>query len=232
MANVIERALADVGVLAEAGFSCVMIENFGDTPYFAERVPPITIAAMSAVAGEIGRASSVSFGINVLRNDGEAAVAIAAATGADLIRINVLSGMMITDQGPIVGRAAEVDRLRTQMAPGLTILADVFVKHAAPPPGMTLEQSAIDTWERAGADALIISGTGTGRPVNPDDLKRVKLAVPDAPIAIGSGVTAETVSEMLELVDSVIVGSALKPGGDPTRPVDRELAHRFIEAAA
>ncbi|HNH39334.1 MAG TPA: BtpA/SgcQ family protein, partial [Microthrixaceae bacterium] len=36
-------------------------------------------------------------GINVLRNDARAALAIAAVTGASFIRVNVLSGVAATD---------------------------------------------------------------------------------------------------------------------------------------
>ncbi|NIW74677.1 MAG: phosphorybosylanthranilate isomerase, partial [Gemmatimonadetes bacterium] len=93
-----------------------------------------------------------------------------AATGARFIRVNVLSGSMFTDQGPIVGRAAEVARLRAALHPDLVVLADVMVKHATPPPGLTIEQAAADLWERSGADGIVVSGTGTGRPLQRADL--------------------------------------------------------------
>ena len=54
-------------------------------------------------------------GINVLRNDAQAAMGIAAASGASFVRVNVLSGAMLTDQGLIEGQAAELLRLRRQL---------------------------------------------------------------------------------------------------------------------
>ena len=118
------------------------------------------------VAGVAGL--GVPVGVNVLRNDALAALGIAAATGARFIRVNVLTGLMYTDQGPITGKAAEVARARSRLAPDVEIWADVLVKHAVAPPGSDIRQMARDTIERGGADALIMSGSGTGEGDNPN----------------------------------------------------------------
>jgi membrane complex biogenesis BtpA family protein len=229
--NVVNRALADAETLASAGFDAVMVENFGDAPFFPDDVPAVTVAAMTRVITEISAAIDLPIGVNVLRNDALSAMSIAAATGAAMIRVNVLSSMMYTDQGPIVGRAAELARLKSAIAPDVMVLADVFVKHATPPPGATIELSAIDAWERSGADALVISGTGTGTSVDLEDLKRVARVVPEAPLVVGSGADAGNVGVLAETVRSVIVGSSLKPNHDVTRPIDQTLAVEFVSAA-
>lgn len=228
---VLERAVGDASVLAEAGFPAVMVENLGDSPYFPDRVPPVTVAAMTEAIGEIQRATGLEVGVNVLRNDAVAALSIAAVTGSSFIRVNVLTGVMFTDQGIISGRAHEVVRLKAALAPRVLILADVHVKHAVPPVGLTLEQAASDTWHRGGADALVVSGESTGRPVDVEALRRVRLACPDAPIVIGSGATPATVGELAKLSDSVIVGSALKVDGRPSAPVDPRRAADMAKAA-
>lgn len=229
--EVIDDAVADAVDLVDAGFDALMIENFGDAPFFADDVPKITVAAMtravSAIAGEV----EVPFGINVLRNDGLAALAIAAATGARFIRINVLSGSMSTDQGPIVGRAAEVARLKAMLAPEVVVLADVFVKHATPPPGLGLERASVDLWERAGADGIVVSGAGTGHPLDRRDLDTVRAAVPDAPLYAGSGATEDTIADILTVCVGAIVGTATKIDGITTNRVDRRRARAIVEAA-
>ncbi len=227
----IDRAVSDAVDLVDAGFDAVMIENFGDAPFFADDVPKITIAAMTRAIAAIAAEIEVPFGVNVLRNDGLGALAVSAATGAHFIRINVLSGSMSTDQGPIVGRAAEVSRLKAALTPDVAILADVMVKHATPPPGLTLEQAAADLWERAGADGIIVSGTGTGQALDRSDLDTVHATVPNAPLYAGSGVTDDTVADILTVCAGVIVGTATKIDGVTTNRVDPVRARAIVEAA-
>lgn len=230
IAAVIERAVSDATTLEAAGFDAVMIENFGDEPFFPDTVPPITVAAMTRVVAEVATGAALPIGVNVLRNDAAAALAVAAATGATMIRVNVLSGVMFTDQGVVEGKAAELARLRKSIAPDVSILADVFVKHAAPPPGLTIEQATVDLWERAGADAIIVSGAGTGQPVSTAELAKVRRAAPGAPILIGSGSDESNVAGLLAIASGVIVGSSLKRSGTDA-PVDLDLAKRFVAAA-
>ncbi len=228
--TVVGAAVADAEVLAEAGFDAVLVENFGDAPFFADDVPRVTIAAMTAAVGAVAGAAGVPVGVNVLRNDALGALAVAAATGAAFIRVNVLAGTMFTDQGPIVGRAAEVARARAAWAPEVAVFADVFVKHAVPPAGLAIDDAARDLAERGGVDALIVSGAATGDPPTPKLAATVREA--GRPVLIGSGVTPATVGDFLAVADGVIVGTSLKPGGDTTRPVDPALAQALVAAAA
>ena len=229
--DTISRAVSDAVSLVDAGFDALMIENFGDAPYFPNDVPKVTIATVTRAVAAVADNVAVPIGVNVLRNDGLGAVAVAAATGARFIRINVLSGSMSTDQGPIDGHAAEVARLKHTLAPGIEVLADVMVKHATPPPGLTLEQAAADLWERAGADGIIVSGAGTGRALDPTDLATVRAAVPGAPLYAGSGVTEDTVADILGVCVGAIVGTATKVDGITTNRVDPERAKAIVKAA-
>ncbi len=228
---VLAAAVADARALEAAGFHALLVENFGDAPFFPDDVPKATVAALTRAVAEVRRAVALPVGVNVLRNDARAALAVAAATGAAFIRVNGLAWSMQTDQGPITGRAAEVLRLRASLGAPVQILADVFVKHALPAPGLTLEQAATGTFERAGADGLIVTGIATGRPASLDDLRRVKAAVPGAPLYAGSGVTAESVAAVLRVADGVIAGTALKRDGMTAAPVDPGRARAFAAAA-
>lgn len=229
--DVIAAAVRDATTLEGAGFDGLMVENYGDVPFFADDVPKVTVAAMTMAVSAVRDATGLPTGVNVLRNDAIAAVAIAAATGASYLRVNVLSGTMYTDQGPIVGRAAEVVRARSRLTPGTAILADVFVKHATPPPGSVLHNAARDLAERAGADAIVVSGSGTGEATDPQDLATVR-AASSLPVYAGSGVTSATIASILRSADGVIVGSAVKVGGRPSNPVDLDLAVDLVRAAA
>ena len=231
IAATINRAVDEARTLARAGFDAVIVENFGDAPFAADSVPRETIAAMSIVVDHVVRSSGVPVGVNVLRNDGLAGLAVAAAAGAAFIRVNVLSGTYATDQGLITGRAHELARQRAALAPGVRIAADVHVKHAVPINQPDIALAAEETAGRGGADILIVSGAATGSPTDMDAVRRVKEALPRVPVWIGSGVTAETVGEYLEIADGVIVGTSLKRGGVTTAPLDAKRVAAFIRAA-
>ncbi|HEY3245387.1 MAG TPA: BtpA/SgcQ family protein [Phycisphaerae bacterium] len=230
-AQIIERAVSDAVTLERAGFAAAIIENFGDIPFFAERIEPGSIAAMAMAAAEVRRATRLVLGINALRNDALAALGIAAATGAAFIRVNVHTGVYATDQGLIEGRAGETLRYRHRLGADIGILADVHVKHAAALYPADIAVAARETAYRGCADALIVTGSATGVPVNLDDLRQVKAAAPDRPVLVGSGASVQTVRLLLEHADGVIVGTAIKHDGQTTGPVNPDLARAFVEAA-
>ncbi|MEZ0311401.1 MAG: BtpA/SgcQ family protein [Myxococcota bacterium] len=231
MTEVVARARADFAALRSAGFRAAMVENFGDSPFYPDRVPAETIAAMSAVITVLrADAPDMQLGVNVLRNDGESAIAIAAACGASFIRVNVLTGAMVTDQGVITARAHAVMRLRARLCPSVRVLADILVKHAEPLAAVRdLQQLVHDTVARAGADALVVSGEGTSRPVDGDRLKDVAAASP-VPVYIGSGFSAQNAAAQLAVAHGAIVGSSIKTTSDPSSPVDPEKARALIAA--
>jgi uncharacterized protein len=232
MDAVIVDAVSDAQALAGAGFPAVMVENFGDAPFFAGRVPAETVAALTVAAMEVQRATDAVIGVNVLRNDARSALGIAAAVGARFIRVNVLTGVMYTDQGPIVGEAAGVARARATLCPDVEVWADVMVKHATPPPGADLARIAEDTVTRGLADVVVVSGPGTGAEPDRDRLAMVAKAVPPGTrVAVGSGASPSNLTELLEIADTVIVGSAIEAGGVAGNRVDPDRAGAFVEVA-
>ena len=208
-----------------------MVENFGDAPFYADDAPKVTIATLTTAVNAVYRMSRLPIGVNVLPNDALGALAVAAATPASFIRVNVLSGSMFTDQGPIVGKAAEVARLRNQICPDVKIMADVFVKHATPPAGLTLIDATHDLVERSGADAVVVSGKGTGAPTDLDDLRAV-VGASHLPVFVGSGTTVDSVATLLEIAHGVIVGTDAELDGVSTNQVDPVRAAAIVAAAA
>lgn len=231
MAQVLDRALADTAALASGGVDAVLVENFLDAPFFPADALPETVAAMSRVVAEVVRSSPAPVGVNVLRNDARGALAVAVATGAVFIRVNVHTGLMWTDQGTVEGRAAETLRLRAALGAHVAILADVLVKHAIAPPGLTVAQAAADTWSRGLADALVVSGSGTGRATDPERVAQARAAAPEAPVLVGSGVTPKTVADLLRGADGAIVGTCLTRDGRAGSGVDPDRVRALVDAA-
>lgn len=230
LAAIVEQAAAEAGALAAAGFDGVMVENFGDAPFLPGRVEAITVAAMTACALAVRRAApGLALGVNVLRNDAESALAIAACCGASLVRVNVHSGARVTDQGIIEGRAHATLRLRRALgAEAVRLLCDVDVKHSAPLAARPIEEEAEEVAGRGLADAVLVTGSGTGRGVAAADLERVLGAV-RVPVLVASGSTPEALPE-LRRAHGVIVGTALRRSGRAGDPVDAEVARKYAGA--
>ena len=125
-----------------------------------------------------------------------------------------------------------MQRKRAALCPDVEVWADVMVKHATPPPGLTADQAGIDTVERGLADALIVSGTGTGSEPDLEEAATIRAAVGDVRIVIGSGATDSNLGRLLTVADSVIVGSSIKVGGVATNRPDPMRVETFIKRAA
>lgn len=230
MPAVIEHALQDARAYERGGAHALFIENFGDIPFTKGSVAPETIAAMAAAGCAIRQAVKLPIGFNVLRNDARAALALCAVCGGDFVRINVHTGAMLTDQGLIEGNAYETLRYRKQVCPQAQIFADVHVKHAVPLGNWTIEDAARDTVERGLANALIVSGAGTGIAADLADLQRVRRTAPKSKILLGSGVTLDNLDQFLPDADGFIVGSSLKVKGDVSKPVDAKRVSALARA--
>lgn len=220
LSSIINHAIRDAKAYEKGGANALIIENFGDAPFTKTSVAPETVAAMSAISYAIRQAISLPLGINVLRNDAHAALAIATACGGSFIRINVHTGAMLTDQGIIEGDAYHTLRLKKILNPNLQIWADVHVKHALPLAPFSIEETAHDTLERGKADVLILSGHSTGHPVNLEELQSVRKSCPKAFIALGSGVSLENIKTYLPYANGFITGTSLKRKGQLFEPVD------------
>jgi membrane complex biogenesis BtpA family protein len=232
MDRVVAAALADARALTEGGMDTLLIENYGDAPFTPGRVEPATVAALTVVAREIRAAlPDTPLGINVLKNDARAALAIACAVGARFIRVNVHAGAVVADQGLVHSDAYATLRDRRLLDADVAIFADVGGKHALPLVPVDLEQHARDLTHRGLADGLVVSGQATGATTPIGDVKRVRSAVPGVPLLVGSGVTPETAAELLSVADALIVGTALKRHGNVASPVDPERVRRLVAAA-
>ena len=213
MDELVAFALSEARKLESAGLDACIVENVGDVPLFRDKVPPVTVAAMSVLVTEVRRATSMHVGVNILRNAWEEALSIAHVCGADFIRVNVVIGAYVTDQGIIQGCAAELARLRRSLDSEVLIFGDVHVKHAHPLFDVPIEYAAQDLAERGGVDAVIVSGPRSPIPPTWERLETVKNAV-QLPVLIGSGIGLDNVKEFYERSDGVLIGEPdFKVGG-------------------
>jgi len=225
-----DALLRDADALASGGVHGLMVENFGDVPFYPGRVPAYVVAHMTALAAEIRRrVPQLPLGINVLRNDGVSALGVAHAVDAAYIRVNVLCGGRLADQGILQAIAHDLLRERAMLRSNIRILADVDVKHSAPLAARPLADEIDDTLHRGLADGLVVSGAGTGKTTDPDKVVDAKSHARGVPVFVGSGVTARTISHYDSYADGYIVGTAFKKDGDPRQPVELSRVKELME---
>ncbi len=229
--SVIDRAEQEATALASGGVDGIIVENFFDAPFTKNQVDPAVVSAMTVVVQRIQNLVTLPVGLNVLRNDGKSAMAIASCVKAQFIRVNVLTGVMATDQGLIEGEAHQLLRYRRELGSDVKIFADVLVKHARPLSSPNLTVAVKDTIERGLADAVILSGWSTGSPPNLEDLELACGAAAGTPVFIGSGANWENIGTLLQAADGVIVSSSLKRHGQISQPIDPIRVSQFVEAA-
>ena len=243
--GLVERAVEEARVLEDAGFDGVIVENYGDKPYRARVTDSLALAAMAIVVREVSRSTSLEVGVNLLRNSGLEAYSIAVAAGASFIRVNSLLETLVADTGILEPEAPRLAAVRANY-PGIKVYADLSSKHASSLTLITLMEQAdftgaddplaealrelvLDTIERGGADAIIVTGARTGEPPSTRILSLVKKHS-SVPILVGSGLTPSNAQELMKHADGAIVGSYIREGGVAGARISRERAERIVSA--
>lgn len=225
------QVLADADAYLEQDVDGIILENFGDSPFHPQSVPPITLACLTKLATWLRERTPKPLGINLLRNDALGALAIARAVEAQFIRVNVLCGARLADQGILVGAAHDLLRRRREWdADQIAILADVQVKHSAPLADRPLSEEVTETLERGGADGIILTGPATGKPTASRDLELASSLAGRHRTWVGSGVVPEQLPELRSLAGGFIVGSYCKQNGRVTAPVDGRRVAELVAA--
>jgi membrane complex biogenesis BtpA family protein len=225
--QIVERAVQDARALADAGFRAGIIQNTHDLPSTA-KAPPETTAFLAAVGWAIRREVNLPLGVNVLKNDAESALAVAAAVGAEFVRLKVYVGAVLGAEGLLEPAAPVALRMRQRLGTSTELWADLFDRTSVPLVSQPLAQMAEWAIKFGGASTLIVTGADWTSTLEMCQLAQA--GAPGMPIAIGGGVTHANVSEALEHADAVIVGSALEQRPF-TGPVSADKARRLAQQA-
>lgn len=228
-----ELAASEAEIYAKAGFHGLVLENTHDRPYVkAAANGPEIVAAMSVVAAEIRRASSLPLGIQVLAGANRAALAVAHACGAAFVRVEGFVFAHVADEGFIESSAGDVLRYRRAIgAENVLVFADVKKKHSAH--AITADVDIVETAHAAeffSVDGVVVSGVATGTPADAEEVEAVSRAV-HVPTIIGSGITVENIARYPG-ADAFIVGSSVKTGGIWSGTLDADRTRAIVDALA
>lgn len=231
-AAVVERAVHEARVLAEAGFDALLLENMHDAPYLKRSEASETVAAMTAVACAVRAATTLPLGVQILAGANRAAVSVAAAAGACFVRAEGFVFGHLADEGLIESDAGELLRHRERIrAGGVAVYADIKKKHSSH--AITADVDLAETARAAeffGADGVIVTGVATGRPTSADDLRAVRAAT-RLPVLVGSGCTPDNLRDLWGVADAFIVGSWIKTDGVWSSEICPDRARAMVEAA-
>jgi membrane complex biogenesis BtpA family protein len=227
--EIVEQAVCDARALHAAGFRAGIIQNTHDMPFTAT-APPETVAFLSVVGWEIRREMNWPIGVNVLKNDAPGALAVAAAVGAEFVRLKVYVGAVLGAEGVLAPSSADALRTRQRLGSSTEIWADLFDRTSVPLVPQPLEQIAEWATKFGGASVVIVTGDSWATTL--EMARAARRALPDTPVAIGGGVSLANVREALDVADVAIVGSALEE--QPfTGPVSASKARALaLEAAS
>jgi membrane complex biogenesis BtpA family protein len=217
LAAVVAHALAELATYRVGGLDGVLVENQYDEPHRVHAGRE-TIAVMTAVTRELVTAARpLPIGIEILLNDPEASLAVAAAAGADFIRTDYFVDEMSRPEHGVMRIApADVIAYRERIgAERVLVLADIQVKHAQMLAPRPLAESARQARE-AGADAIVITGTRTDEAPSPHEVMAARDGAGDCPVLVGSGLAPGNARELLGVAHGGIAGTSLMRGGSAT----------------
>ncbi len=226
----IERHVAnDLAALVDGGVDGILFCNEGDRPY-TTHADPATLAVMARVVGRLTAGLGLPYGVDILW-DPKSTLALAAATGAGFVR-EVFTGVYPSDMGIWDTSVGESLRYRRQIgAVGVRLFFNINAEFAGTFDRRPLPEIARSVVFSSLADAVCVSGPMTGEPVAMAELAAVKKTLPDVPVIANTGVRENTVAQILEVADAVIVGTALKVDGKTFNPVDGARVRSFMRAA-
>jgi len=227
--GLVEKVRRDTEILVEAGFDAILFCNEGDRPYELQAGLESS-AVMARVVTEC-RPDGIPFGTDFLW-DARCALAVAVATDAAFMR-EVATGVWESDMGMLQPNAALLLRERRRLGrDDLGVYMNITPEFASAVGTRTPAQVARSTVVSSLADAVLVSGAMAGAEPSASTLAEVRKSVPgEIPVLLNTGAKAATIADYLEVADGCIVGSDLKIDGYTWNPVDRDRAHRFIEAA-
>jgi len=219
--QILDHAIHEAMIYKQAKVDGIIIENMHDAPYLKNHVGHEISTAMTIIGREVKKATNLPVGIQILAGANKEALSAALAGGLDFIRAEGFVFAHVADEGIIESCAGELLRFRRQIeATHIAIWADIKKKHSSH--AITADVSIAETAHAAeffGADALIVTGTATGKEADLNDLINAKKAT-KLPVAIGSGITDQNIDKFKSHADALIVGSWIKKDGDWKNSVD------------
>ena len=211
--EVLRNARKEIEIMYGAGVSAVMVENyFGDT----RDVENVLALLQKEYADHV-------YGVNVL-GDFKTAFLLAKQYGAAFVQVDSICGHLLPAHEQAYFEA--IDRCRDET--GVFLMGGVRFKYQPVRSGRTLSEDLAVGCRHC--DAIVVTGEGTGIATDMKKIKEFRANLPDFPLIVGAGITAETCAEQLAVADGGIVGSYFKFDANAQNRMDAKRVKRFMQA--
>jgi membrane complex biogenesis BtpA family protein len=223
---IVESVRRDVEILARSGFDGILFCNEGDRPYQLKATFE-GVAMMARVVAEVAPRDR-PFGVDYLW-DAEAALAVAAVSGASFIR-EVVTGVYESDMGLWAPDSGNLLRYRRHLNAGnVAVFMNITPEFASSVGTRDIATTARSVRVSSLADAILVSGPMAGAEPSVDAVRQAKQGCgDDTPVFANTGVKSTNVRDFLAVADGAIVGSDLKIDGGTWNPVDPDRSRRFM----
>jgi len=209
----VQQALKEIKIFEQEGVDAAIIENYHNH----------SVQTIIQTFDELAKIeTSVSIGVNVLPNEFYLSLPLAQQYGADFIQLDHVAG---TYGGHGTLLFSEYQNVK-ERNPDVIVLGGVHPKYYHPVEGSDLEEDLKTGMQRA--EAIVVTGEGTGMATPIDKIKRFREVIGDHPLVVGAGLTPDNAYEQLCISDGAIVGSSLKLNSNTHNPIDRQLVREFI----
>lgn len=228
LSSIIENVIKDVKALQAGGIDGLLFCNESDLPY-TTRVSSEVGGWMTFLIGAVHNQIKIPYGVNLLW-DPIASIEAASASGASFVR-EVMCGSFASEMGILSPDPAFIAQTRTRLkADHIALFTNIVPEFASALAGRTVQQRA-KAAEYFGFDAILISGPVAGVSFSSDDLLAAKESAKNIPVFANTGVSAQTIGEVLKIADGVIAGSSMKFDGKTFNPVDPTRVIELVKAA-
>jgi len=203
----IERAIEEIKIYEDFGIDGIIVEN-----YHAGVSDVIDVLSVISTKLEIG--------INILPNEYITAFSLAKQFNGSFIQLDYISGTYQRNKSLNLSEYMDVYK-----SSSVQVLGGVWPKYYTPT--SNLDSDLTDAKERC--NAIVVTGSGTGKITPLQKIKYFKNFIGDFPLIIGAGMSVDTI-EYLNYADGAIVGSAFKKDNITSNMVDKYLVEKFMNA--
>ena len=226
--KIVEKAKADYEALLDGGIDAVIFCNEYDKPY-SKYVGPHIVSVLTMIINEVIQKELVPFGVDV-QWDPQAALAISLATDASFIR-GVLVGTYCGDLGLYKTDIEALLAYRRKIgAQHVKLFANLVPEFSFSLDERPLTLRAKTVSKSALIDGICVSGVMAGINAELDQLKEVKQAVGDFTVIANTGVNAENIRDILNIVDGCFVATSVKADSESGKKVDPQKVKNLMKA--